>query len=46
MSTENVHPQVRAIVALLCEGFNVPSSDTRIKAFADLTFITIIIQLI
>ena len=35
MSTENVHPQVRAIVALLCEGFNVPSSDTKIKAFAD-----------
>ena len=35
MSTSNVHPQVRAIVALLCEGFNVPSSETKIKAFAD-----------
>ncbi len=35
MSTSNVHPQVRAIVALLCEGFNVPSSETKIRAFAD-----------
>ena len=30
-----IHPQVRAIVALLCEGFNVPSSETKIRAFAD-----------
>ena len=35
MSTDNIHPQVRAIVALLCEGYNVPSSETKIKAFAD-----------
>ena len=35
MSTSNVHPQVRAIVALLCEGFNVPSSETKSRAFAD-----------
>ena len=35
MSTSNVHPQVRAIVALLCEGFNVPPSETKIRAFAD-----------
>ena len=34
MSIE-IHPQVRAIVALLCEGYNVPSSETKIKAFAD-----------
>ena len=35
MSTNNIHPQVRAIVALLCEGFNVPSSETKILAFSD-----------
>ena len=35
MSTNNIHPQVRAIVALLCEGFNVPSSETKIMAFSD-----------
>ena len=31
----NIHPQVRAFVTMLCEGFNVPSSDTKIQAFAD-----------
>jgi len=35
-STEvNVHAQVRAFVTMLCEGFNVPSSETKIQAFAD-----------
>ena len=32
---ENIHPQVRIFVTMLCEGFNVPNSDTRIQAFAD-----------
>jgi len=31
----NVHPQVRVFVTMLCEGFNVPSSETKINAFAD-----------
>ena len=31
----NIHPQVRVFVTMLCEGFNVPSSDTKIQAFAD-----------
>jgi len=31
----NVHAQVRAFVTMLCEGFNVPSSETKIQAFAD-----------
>ena len=33
--TDNIHPQVRIFVTMLCEGFNVPNSDTKIKAFAD-----------
>ena len=31
----NIHPQVRMFVAMLCEGFNVPSSETKIQAFAN-----------
>ena len=31
----NIHAQVRVFVTMLCEGFNVPSSDTKIQAFAD-----------
>ena len=31
----NVHAQVRVFVAMLCEGFNVPSSETKVQAFAD-----------
>ena len=30
-----IHPQVRMFVAMLCEGFNVPSSETKIQAFAN-----------
>ena len=30
-----IHPEVRAFVAMLCEGFNIPSSDTKLLAFAD-----------
>ena len=30
-----IHPQVRIFVAMLCEGFNVPSSETKIQAFAN-----------
>jgi len=33
--TDNIHPQVRIFVTMLCEGFNVPNSDTKIRAFAD-----------
>jgi len=32
---DNIHPQLRDIVVLLCEYFNVPSSEKRIKEFAD-----------
>jgi len=35
LTDTNIHPQVRAFVAMLCEGFNVPSSDTKVQAFAD-----------
>ena len=31
----SIHPQVRIFVAMLCEGFNVPSSETKIQAFAN-----------
>ena len=31
----NVHPQIRGFVTMLCEGFNVPSSETKIQAFAE-----------
>jgi len=31
----NIHPQVRMFVTTLCEGFNVPSSETKIQAFAN-----------
>jgi len=31
----NIHAQVRVFVTMLCEGFNVPSSETKIQAFAD-----------
>ena len=31
----NVQHQVRMFVTMLCEGFNVPSSETKIQAFAD-----------
>ena len=31
----NVHPQVRIFVTMLCEGFNVPISETKIMAFSD-----------
>jgi len=31
----NVHHQVRMFVTMLCEGFNIPSSETKIQAFAD-----------
>ena len=31
----NVHPQVRIFVTMLCEGFNIPNSETKIKAFGD-----------
>ena len=30
-----IHSQVRIFVAMLCEGFNVPSSETKIQAFAN-----------
>jgi hypothetical protein len=30
-----IYPQVRMFVAMLCEGFNVPSSETKIQAFAN-----------
>ena len=35
LTEPNVHPQVRVFVTMLCEGFNVPSSETKINAFAD-----------
>ena len=35
LTETNIHPQVRVFVAMLCEGFNVPSSETKIQAFAD-----------
>ena len=35
LTNTNVHPEVRAFVAMLCEGFNIPSSDTKLLAFAD-----------
>ena len=35
LTNPNIHPEVRIFVAMLCEGFNVPSSDTKIQAFAD-----------
>ena len=31
----NVHPQIRGFVTMLCEGFNVPSSETKVQAFAE-----------
>jgi len=31
----NVHPQIRVFVTMLCEGFNIPSSETKIRAFAE-----------
>ena len=31
----NIHPQVRIFVTMLCEGFNIPNSETKIKAFGD-----------
>ena len=33
--TDNIHPQVRIFVTMLCEGFNIPNSETKMKAFAD-----------
>ena len=35
LTNTNIHPEVRAFVAMLCEGFNIPSSDTKLLAFAD-----------
>ena len=36
MSNEStIHPQVNICIAMLCEGFNVPLSETKIKAFAE-----------
>lgn len=35
LTETNVHPEVRVFVAMLCEGFNIPSSDTKLIAFAD-----------
>tara|TARA_R110000744_G_scaffold177436_1_gene296302 strand:- start:6 stop:491 length:486 start_codon:yes stop_codon:yes gene_type:complete len=32
---DNIHPQVRIFVTMLCEGFNVPNSETKIQAFSD-----------
>ena len=31
----NIHPEVRIFVAMLCEGFNIPSSETKVSAFAE-----------
>ena len=31
----NIHPQIRVFVTMLCEGFNIPSSETKIRAFAE-----------
>lgn len=30
---ENIHPQVKIFVTMLCEGFNVPNSVTKMQAF-------------
>ncbi len=35
LTNTNIHPEVRAFVAMLCEGFNIPSSDTKLLAFAE-----------
>jgi len=33
--TSNIHPQVRIFVTMLCEGFNVPNSETKMQAFGE-----------
>jgi hypothetical protein len=33
--TNNIHPQVRIFVTMLCEGFNVPNSETKMQAFGE-----------
>ena len=35
LTNTNIHPEVRVFVAMLCEGFNIPSSETKVIAFAD-----------
>ena len=32
---DNIHPQVKIFVTMLCEGFNVPNSVTKMQAFAE-----------
>jgi len=35
LTNSNIHPEVRIFVTMLCEGFNIPSSETKVSAFAE-----------